>query len=75
MRRVGKSTLLKIISDEILADVLPENKIHLNFESLELINIRDANSLLDYLMPIIKILLERFIFSLMRCNWLMDGNG
>lgn len=54
MRRVGKSTLLKIISDEILADVLPENKIHLNFESLELINIRDANSLLDYLMPIIK---------------------
>lgn len=54
MRRVGKSTLLKIISDEILVDVLPENKIHLNFESLELINIRDANSLLDYLLPIIK---------------------
>lgn len=35
MRRVGKSTILNIIRDDVLKDVPVENKIYMNFESFE----------------------------------------
>ncbi len=49
MRRVGKSTIMTIIKDELLKDVPEKNKIYLNFESIEFINIKDATTLLDFL--------------------------
>ena len=54
MRRVGKSSLLHIIKDEILKDVADENKIYINFEAINSLDISNANSLLEYL----KTLLE-----------------
>ncbi|ATV68526.1 ATP-binding protein [Fusobacterium pseudoperiodonticum] len=54
MRRVGKSSLLHIIKDEILKDVADENKIYINFETTNLLSIININSLLEYL----KTLLE-----------------
>ena len=54
MRRVGKSSLLHIIKDEILKDVADENKIYINFEAINSLDISNANSLLEYL----KALLE-----------------
>ena len=54
MRRVGKSSLLHIIKDEILKDVADENKIYINFEATNLLSINNVNSLLEYL----KTLLE-----------------
>lgn len=49
MRRVGKSTILNIIKDEILKDIPFEKKIYINFESMEFINIKDDSSLMEYL--------------------------
>lgn len=49
MRRVGKSTILNIIKDQVLKDVPYENKIYMNFESFEFFDIKDANSLKEYL--------------------------
>ena len=49
MRRVGKSTLLSIIKDEVLKDIPDQNKIYLNFESAELFDITTAAALLAYL--------------------------
>lgn len=49
MRRVGKSTILNIIKDEILKNIKEENKIFINFESMEFININDDKSLSKYL--------------------------
>ena len=54
MRRVGKSSLLHIIKDELLKDVADENKIYINFEAINSLDISNANSLLEYL----KALLE-----------------
>ena len=54
MRRVGKSSLLHIIKDEILKDVADENKIYINFEATNLLNINNANSLLEYLKPLLE---------------------
>ena len=54
MRRVGKSTLLHIIKDEILKDVADENKIYINFEATNLLSINNANSLLEYLKPLLE---------------------
>ena len=51
MRRVGKSSLLHIIKDEILKDVADENKIYINFEATNLLSINNVNSLLEYLKP------------------------
>ena len=51
MRRVGKSSLLHIIKDEILKDVADENKIYINFETTNLLSINNVNSLLEYLKP------------------------
>lgn len=53
MRRVGKSTILQIIRDDILAHIPPENKIFLNFESIEFSNIQDSDALVNYLKPIL----------------------
>ena len=47
MRRVGKSSLLHIIKDEILKDVADENKIYINFEATNLLSINNVNSLLE----------------------------
>ena len=54
MRRVGKSNLLHIIKDEILKDVADENKIYINFEATNLLSINNANSLLEYLKPLLE---------------------
>ena len=62
MRRVGKSTLLTIIKDRLLNKVKDENKIYLNFESIELININNQNSLINYLNPLISNLKGKIYF-------------
>lgn len=49
MRRVGKSTILNIIKDQVLKDVPDENKIYMNFEFFEFFDIKDANALKEYL--------------------------
>lgn len=49
MRRVGKSTILNIIKDDVLKDVPVENKIYMNFESFEFFDINNADLLKDYL--------------------------
>ena len=54
MRRAGKSSLLHIIKDEILKDVADENKIYINFEATNLLSINNANSLLEYLKPLLE---------------------
>ena len=54
MRRVGKSSLLHIIKDELLKDVANENKIYINFEAINLLSINNANSLLEYLKPLLE---------------------
>ena len=48
MRRVGKSTLLTIIKDEVLKNISDKNKIYLNFESAELFDITTAKALRAY---------------------------
>ncbi len=62
MRRVGKSTILTIIKDEILGDVPNKNKIYLNFESIEFLNVTNANSLLNYLEPLLENLKGKVYF-------------
>ena len=54
MRRIGKSSLLHIIKDEILKDVADENKIYINFEATNLLSINNVNSLLEYLKPLLE---------------------
>ena len=54
MRKVGKSSLLHIIKDEILKDVADENKIYINFEATNLLNINNVNFLLEYLKPLLE---------------------
>lgn len=54
MRRVGKSTILTIIKDYILASVAKENKIYMNFESIEFSHIADSHDLVKHLSPILK---------------------
>ncbi|MFM1524241.1 MULTISPECIES: ATP-binding protein [Helcococcus] len=49
MRRVGKSTLLEIIKDEILKDVGQENKFFINFESYKFSKIKNYNMLMEYI--------------------------
>lgn len=62
MRRVGKSTILIIIKDEILRNIPDDNKIYLNFESMEFFNITDANALLKYLEPLLENLKGKIYF-------------
>ena len=49
MRRVGKSTILMMIKDELLTAIPDQQKIYINFESLEFIPINEANLLAEYL--------------------------
>ena len=49
MRRVGKSTMLMIIKDEILKDIPKENKIYINFESLEFMGMDESRVLAEYI--------------------------
>ncbi|WP_019138006.1 ATP-binding protein [Peptoniphilus timonensis] len=49
MRRVGKSTILNIIKNDLLKDIPEENKIYMNFESFEYFEINNASSLKEYL--------------------------
>ena len=67
MRRVGKSTLLTIIRNEILSNIPEENKIYLNFENIELFGINEAGKLLEYIKPLLKKM-KSSIFFLMRYN-------
>lgn len=62
MRRVGKSTLLTIIKDQILNKVKDINKIYLNFESIELININNDKALINYLEPLLNRLDGKIYF-------------
>ena len=64
MRRVGKSTLLHIIKDEILKDVADENKIYINFESINSLDISNANSLLEYLKALLEEVKGKVYFFL-----------
>lgn len=54
MRRVGKSTILNIIKEDILRHIPEYDKIYVNFESAELMQVRDANALMVYLRPLLK---------------------
>lgn len=54
MRHVGKSTFLKMISQNTLKNVSKSNKIYLNFETLELLKIKTDIELVDYLTPLLK---------------------
>ena len=54
MRRVGKSTLLLIIKDDILKDIPNGNKIYINFESTNFFDINNASTLLKYLQPLLE---------------------
>ena len=64
MRRVGKSSLLHIIKDEILKDVADENKIYINFEATNLLSINNANSLLEYLKALLEEVKGKVYFFL-----------
>ena len=64
MRRVGKSSLLLIIKDEILKDIADENKIYINFEATNLLSINNANSLLEYLKPLLEDIEGKVYFFL-----------
>lgn len=62
MRRVGKSTLLTIVRNEILSNIPEENKIYLNFENIELFGINEAGKLLEYIKPLLKKNEKQYIF-------------
>lgn len=64
MRRVGKSSLLLIIKDEILKDIADENKIYINFEATNLLSINNGNSLLEYLKPLLEDIEGKVYFFL-----------
>ena len=64
MRRVGKSSLLHIIKDELLKDVANENKIYINFEALNSLDISNANSLLEYLKALLEEVKGKVYFFL-----------
>ena len=49
MRRVGKSTILMMIKDKLLTAIPDQQKIYINFESLEFMHINEANLLAKYL--------------------------
>lgn len=51
MRRVGKSTILRSICDVELAHIPSENKLFLNFESVELMHIRTAEDFMRHIKP------------------------
>src|SRR3712207_275769 len=62
MRRVGKSTLLNIIQNEILKEIPRKNKIYINFESLEFFHIKEAVSLIQYLSPLLEKIQGKIYF-------------
>lgn len=79
MRRVGKSTLLTIIKDDILRDIPSENKIYMNFESLELLDVNDASALAKYVKKALDKVIGRAYFFFdeiqMVDNWEKVING
>ena len=62
MRRVGKSTILLLIKDEVFNHIPDKNKIYLNFESIELFTVNKAEALIEYLKPLVKDLTGRIYF-------------
>ncbi len=62
MRRVGKSTLLMIIKDNILKHIATDNKIYLNFESSELFAINNEIELMKLLKDLTKSSLGKIYF-------------
>ena len=62
MRRVGKSTLLLIIKDDILKDIPNENKIYINFESTNFFDINNSHALLKYLQPLLENISGKIYF-------------
>lgn len=54
MRRVGKSTILKMINEDILKDIPSEDKIYINFENLDFLSIRSSISFAEYLKPFLQ---------------------
>ena len=62
MRRVGKSTLLTMIKDEILKNIPAEHKLYLNFESAEFFEITTAKALHAYLQPRIQNIKTKIYF-------------
>lgn len=52
VRRSGKSVLLKLYRDYLITQKIDVNQIiYLNFEAFELLNVRDAQQLIDLLQP------------------------
>lgn len=49
MRRVGKSTLMKMIKTELLSTIPDENIIYINLDAFQMITIRDAVAFSEYL--------------------------
>ena len=64
MRRVGKSSLLHIIKDEILKNIADENKIYTNFEAINFLDVSNANSLLEYLKALLEEVKGKVYFFL-----------
>lgn len=54
MRRVGKSTLLRMVREQIQENVPKDNIVYLNFDSFTNLSIRDWQSLSDHLRPLIE---------------------
>lgn len=54
MRRVGKSTILKMVNEVTLKHIDNTNKVCINLESLNMISIREAESLANYIQDKIK---------------------
>ncbi|WP_282926880.1 ATP-binding protein [Helcococcus kunzii] len=49
MRRVGKSTLMEQIKDNLLSKVKEKNKIYMNFESFKFSDIKNEKNLYEYI--------------------------
>ncbi|MEL3906826.1 MAG: ATP-binding protein [Treponema sp.] len=62
MRRVGKSTILTIIKNELLSCIPETHKVYLNFESLDLFSVKTAESLIAYLKPLLAAIQGKIYF-------------
>ena len=68
MRRVGKSTILSQIKNDILLDINEHDKIFINFESFKFSKIKDSEDLYGYVEDIIGNSDEKFYLFFMKFN-------
>ncbi|MDK8379749.1 MULTISPECIES: ATP-binding protein [Aerococcus] len=62
MRRVGKSTLLQMIQEELLPQVNPQNMISINLESGQYLQIKDGVDFYSYIQKQVKDLTGKLYF-------------